>query len=545
MSTNINAQTAFPEIALTLSGGGYRAAAFHLGALDCLKRLGLLDSVTMLSTVSGGTITGMMYAVSVTEGRSYEDFYKSLYDLLLNTDVIQKALDSLYTVPGAADGLSLIRSAAQVYADDIFGNKTLSLLYSPEQTRFKELIFNATEFRLGNSFRFQRSQNELAVIGNSKIPVERRVAEQTRLADIAAASSCFPGGFEPLRFPDDFQWVAGNDLNAIREMLGNPFKDGNGQPISVPLMDGGVYDNQGLDAIMLGVRRAGTKPDLIIVSDTNQRDDSIYVSPPRERKKGLTLKGTAWLTLLILILSLGTAAAVTGQLIKTLKESGTSLVDFIYRHPTDFLFLYVMPFLLSISVAGLLFWLRATVKSKQKLTLYGATFDLWPIVRRFTIPDLLDFMLVRVDSLLALTSSVFMKRIRGLVLSGVLANVDWNKKVLPNVLYEMNLNHPTLYTRDPQTEPSAALKQTATRAEAVQTKLWVSSREELHDLIACGQATMCFNVLKFLWEKRTAEMEAKSPPVYTLYQDALRFWKELKGEPAKYAATQAAPPSAP
>ncbi|MEO8498164.1 MAG: hypothetical protein ABI614_24120, partial [Planctomycetota bacterium] len=38
-------------IALALSGGGYRAAAFHLGTLRTLHEAGLLQSVDVLSTV--------------------------------------------------------------------------------------------------------------------------------------------------------------------------------------------------------------------------------------------------------------------------------------------------------------------------------------------------------------------------------------------------------------------------------------------------------------------------------------------------------------
>jgi predicted acylesterase/phospholipase RssA len=46
----------FNRIALCLSGGGYRAAAFHLGTLHMLNELGLLENVKIMSTASGGTI---------------------------------------------------------------------------------------------------------------------------------------------------------------------------------------------------------------------------------------------------------------------------------------------------------------------------------------------------------------------------------------------------------------------------------------------------------------------------------------------------------
>jgi NTE family protein len=49
------------KIGLALSGGGARAIAFHLGCLRALKHLGLLDRVSVLSTVSGGSVIGAYY----------------------------------------------------------------------------------------------------------------------------------------------------------------------------------------------------------------------------------------------------------------------------------------------------------------------------------------------------------------------------------------------------------------------------------------------------------------------------------------------------
>ena len=44
-------------IALCLSGGGYRAMLFHLGALMRLNELGYLVKISRFSSVSGGSIT--------------------------------------------------------------------------------------------------------------------------------------------------------------------------------------------------------------------------------------------------------------------------------------------------------------------------------------------------------------------------------------------------------------------------------------------------------------------------------------------------------
>ena len=59
------------KIGLALSGGGYRAAAYHIGSLRTLHRLGVLDKVDVISSVSGGSITAAYYALHKD---NYEDF---------------------------------------------------------------------------------------------------------------------------------------------------------------------------------------------------------------------------------------------------------------------------------------------------------------------------------------------------------------------------------------------------------------------------------------------------------------------------------------
>lgn len=53
------------ERALWLSGDGYRAALFHLGALTRLNELGLLAQVSTVGAVSGGSIVAALLATKV------------------------------------------------------------------------------------------------------------------------------------------------------------------------------------------------------------------------------------------------------------------------------------------------------------------------------------------------------------------------------------------------------------------------------------------------------------------------------------------------
>jgi NTE family protein len=54
-----------PKLGLALSGGGHRAAFFHIGVLAKLAELGLLRAVQVISTVSGGSIIGALYYLHV------------------------------------------------------------------------------------------------------------------------------------------------------------------------------------------------------------------------------------------------------------------------------------------------------------------------------------------------------------------------------------------------------------------------------------------------------------------------------------------------
>ncbi len=73
------------RIGLALSGGGYRGAAYHLGVLRTLNRLGVLDKVDVISSVSGGSIVAAYYALH--KGDGYDTFEKSFIKELQHSSV--------------------------------------------------------------------------------------------------------------------------------------------------------------------------------------------------------------------------------------------------------------------------------------------------------------------------------------------------------------------------------------------------------------------------------------------------------------------------
>jgi predicted acylesterase/phospholipase RssA len=545
-------QKRFGEIALCLSGGGYRASTFALGTLDMLDELGLLDDVRLLSTVSGGTFTGVGYAVSQSEGQTFGAFYQYFSNFLKSTNCIDNALKDLYGTPspsGSTD-LSLIRSAAKSYSECLFGARTFGQLQkiAGKQARFKELIFNATEFREGNSFRFRASWDETTFIGNQNFAVPRAVAAEVQLADIVAASSCFPGAFEPFRFPDDFRWQS--PLEAIRGQLiadvvqpfpphgsyANGFNLG-GRCVPLPLMDGGVYDNQGITSAVLADRFNDF--DLFLISDTSPRDDDILNMPDASPRRGwVSLETLFWVAVALFVVSLVAIGTVAYSFFKT---------DAAHFERWQIIVGYIVSVLPAFLLIGVLVWIYSLFLKARSIVIAGATFRLWHYFKRMALPDAIEILKTRINSVMALATNIFMKRIRQLQFNNLMSADSRARLVSFNLIYTLNptVEPDWLEKLDPELKPTAEMKNISATAEKIPTTLWMDETQ-FDTLIACGRATTCFSLLKHLWQKWQAE-ESKAkkhdPPVvvpkpndpaspfYEIYVKSKTKWMELKKDP--------------
>src|SRR5688572_20152753 len=83
------------DIALCFSGGGYRAAAFHLGTLAMLHELGMGERIKYFSTASGGTIVAMKYVIEMIKGTPFENFTADFEKFLLDHNVVKDAFDAI------------------------------------------------------------------------------------------------------------------------------------------------------------------------------------------------------------------------------------------------------------------------------------------------------------------------------------------------------------------------------------------------------------------------------------------------------------------
>ena len=274
------------KIGIALSGGGYRAAAYHIGTLRTLHKLGVLDNVDVISSVSGGSITAAYYALNKD---CYESFEKSFIEKL-QTGVMKSVwlllaltvfaiilisgaiwcaiyyilsefwlsvfISSIIFVCGVVyillrwyNYMPISYLISKKYDDLFFNKKTLNDL--PQSPL---LTINATNIATNLPFNFSRNY-----MGEYIYTIDRKSifnADTFPISRAVMASSCVPYGFTPITIDNKYL------LKDYSECANNTEP-----PL---LVDGGIYDNQG--AHKLSEKKSRFHADLIIVSDAGNGD---------------------------------------------------------------------------------------------------------------------------------------------------------------------------------------------------------------------------------------------------------------------------------
>lgn len=220
-----------PGIALSLSGGGYRAMLFHLGALWRLNELGYLKDLKRISSVSGGSITagmlGLKWAQLGFDAKNVavnyvRDVVEPVRELASTTIDRASILGGLFTPGTISDKI------AAAFRKHLFGNATLQDLPASPGPRF---VINATSVQTGALFRFSRPFLADYRVGRIPNPT-------VELAVAVAASSAFPPVLSPCTIDfDPASW----QVSGTEDLHKPPFTS------RAVLTDGGVYDNLGLE----------------------------------------------------------------------------------------------------------------------------------------------------------------------------------------------------------------------------------------------------------------------------------------------------------
>lgn len=244
------------RIGMSLSGGGVRAAVFHLGVLARLADQQLLEEVTFLSTVSGGSLAvGVVFKMSSDNWPSSpiyrETTLPQLKSLLTTVDLQAAYVWRILLTPW-----KLLHGRASVLSASMEDKWGISGLVSelPENPRW---ILNTTCYETGKNFRFMRNR-----MGDYRTHYVLDPAFP--LAEAMAASAAYPGVIGPLSFRTrDYQWS---------KLPGR--SDGPPDPVEpaydkLHLWDGGVYDNLGVESLFKPVDGLRDGVDFLMVSDAS------------------------------------------------------------------------------------------------------------------------------------------------------------------------------------------------------------------------------------------------------------------------------------
>jgi predicted acylesterase/phospholipase RssA len=245
------------DIGLALSGGGFRAAAFHLGCLRALYDRDLLSRVQVVSGVSGGALLAALWAYGPAEFGVFDEQVVGLLRRGLQGELIRRALrpaplardltGTAWTLatgtgrrllPGretTAGRLPRLRrptrtdALAATLATRVFADRHLDAVTQPGL----QVVLTACDLRTSNAVRFGSARSSCSPNGV--------ITEPIQVATAAAASAAFPLLLPAMERVFTFRDNAGNEQQQV-----------------VVLADGGVYDNLALTPLEPGRSTAYT-----------------------------------------------------------------------------------------------------------------------------------------------------------------------------------------------------------------------------------------------------------------------------------------------
>jgi predicted acylesterase/phospholipase RssA len=522
----------FKDIALALSGGGFRAASYSLGCLSYLERTQyqgepLLKRVKFISSASGGSITNLFYSLRAAQNRDFKDVYKELYDFLYNSSAITEAFTSLQDDEQWKErtdkGRNLINSFAIAYDQKLFSGAQLKDLANP---RIHEVCINSTEFSYGVSFRFQTGSGKM---GNSRIMIAEKVAVQFKLGDVLAASSCFPMGFEPILMPADF---------AHKNLTAEEIKNATTKNLEFGLMDGGITDNQGIHSFLLAEERKFKADqrgyDLFMFCDVSSPYMNAYALPKEKRSllKSRSLQFYLNLFKITPFIFLGFVAMLKW-----------------WHHPWWLIVLTTITGLAALAyVASAAFFHRERIKANQEKSTWMLTLFKYINGILFTRTSaLLQMISARIKSAGILVGDVYLKQIRRLTINSLYENgksgEKWRTHAIANLIYEFSSRNTGRSSECKDLKdadgnkidmtPSPAITQCADKAWEMDTTLWF---DEYHvrdgrreALIAAGQFTTCFNLIEYICKLEKNGL--LTDDLKQLRQKLLTDWKKFNQEP--------------
>lgn len=536
----------FGSIALCLSGGGYRAAAFSLGTLAYLHHLGILNAVDFISSTSGGTITNSFYSFQTTRDIPFRDIYNQLLEKLKGEDVLGRAVAILDNEEEWKEGKTrtIINAFAKAYDRHLFQEEALFGSFWAAGPKTREVCFNCTEFSKGLTFRFQTDGNtgSREKVGNNYIYFRGEDAlKKIRLADILAASSCFPIGFEPILLPQDFAHknLTEMELSASISIIDYDTKVRSLHPGEcIGLMDGGITDNQALRSAILSDdrRRRKNQPfDLFLITDVTSYFITPYGLPhlgegskwgnwnlskifTTANRKTRQLSNVRWWVTVGVIVLVALAFILKPMPLRyiSLFLAGASTLAagiswwILTRYKKE---IGIIRSLDDEKNVFLLQWLPSAIRALKAFN--SSNLDrLVHFITNIKFKDFWQLLKTRIDSVTNMASDINLKHARRLIFNAFFDEPKWRGRRCANFIYELSTFNSASRERRinsyekwtsvekqalllPQGHPLEVMAETA---RTMGTTLWFSKseKEKLEKIVLTGQFSACANLLEYV-----------------------------------------------
>ena len=497
------------NIGMAFSGGGYRAATFDLGTLSFLNSIRLKDGrtllsgVTALTSVSGGTIPAMKYMLALAKGQPIDEMIRELFDFLCNEDLVTHAMNGIGAEKANRDA-STIKIMAGIYDKYLFKGATMGdIIDNIDKIPVGDYTALATDFDNSLPFRFRITYGyttsseriSYGAFGNGEHSIGLKVAHHITAGETLACSSCFPSGFEPMMFPDDFQVAQKPDIaSSIKSRFG--------------LMDGGIVDNQGIGPLLKAEERLHTYRedqqrtdkafDLVIISDVAGEDMDGYAPSEQMIPKSLGRLTLGRLRNYGLI----SEAVVMALFILALVMG------------SDF-WLGVMTVILAIvtllNVVGALFKNKIFKAISNTFIGNRALF-----LNHMKFASAEAMLMNRAKSIIMMSSEIFLNQLRRKNYDDVYKDNLWHNRRITSTIYELSPSKEKRegkkkVTRDWEQgefpvnlKPSDAIQRNSKTAASMGTTLWFTPEDKAAGmpqvLLAAGQYNICYNLLDYIYK---------------------------------------------
>jgi NTE family protein len=248
-------------VILAFSGGGTRAAAFSYGVLEFLRntevvgpkgKARLLDSVTVITGISGGSFTALAYGLY--GDKLFDDYEKRFLKRDVQGEITSRTISPSYWPSLWSTTWGRSEMAADLYDEILFNGATFGDL---ERGKGPMIIASVTDISTGARLPFTQAAFDALCSDLSAVRLSRAAAASSAVPVVLSpvtlnnyGGTCgyvLPAWIKPFVDAAEPPRPAARATRHVKEEA--EFEDGVNRPY-IHVVDGGVSDNLGMRSVL-------------------------------------------------------------------------------------------------------------------------------------------------------------------------------------------------------------------------------------------------------------------------------------------------------